>query len=412
MIVDIDISRISLLVFCLQRLCILVIGSRMERKAPTFRRQQGRVEGAWTNDNPKTIMRPLTNSRSLPPPRAPTSQKDVRSVQKGLVLLPRFLDPETQLYLVSACSSAGRENFFVPDSNQGNTLHRLNMGTRGRLVGPLTSFPPRFRELCLNCLRAAQAADPSIPGMTPTTLLINLYQPHATFKWHQDSEEPSRARAGTGRPIISFSIGLTADFGVKHTYDSLSHDVIRLGSGDALVFGGPARMIVHSVLNVHGSLPAHLCGSMQQSRLNLTFRDVSDGYVVKSCLNIDFSHINDIINISHDDDTTTNNITIIIVLLLVLFCQFIATTIANIVYSDVMFTEDVIFSFHVFVADVHAARWYYFDFFFSILLSSSLFCLSFHHLLSSLSVSFVSVSTHDTSLITYKIDSLSYPVAI
>lgn len=50
---------------------------------------------------------------------------------------------------------------------------------------------------------------------------------------------------------------------------------IRLESGDALVFGGPARMLFHAVPVIHsGTAPQELlaaCG-LRQGRLNLTLR--------------------------------------------------------------------------------------------------------------------------------------------
>ena len=39
-------------------------------------------------------------------------------------------------------------------------------------------------------------------------------------------------------------------FGYKMHYEDTEHKTIQLNSGDVLIFGGPSRMIVHSVLQV------------------------------------------------------------------------------------------------------------------------------------------------------------------
>ena len=89
-------------------------------------------------------------------------------------------------------------------------MFKLNMGTRGRMIDSTSSFPPRyplpstvclqhtaatvrsdiggactprFAELCVQCLRAAQEVDDTMPDMEPNTNLINFYKPDANFKW-------------------------------------------------------------------------------------------------------------------------------------------------------------------------------------------------------------------------------------
>ena len=54
---------------------------------------------------------------------------------------------------------------------------------------------------------------------------------------------------------ISLSIGLTADFCYKNHYDDTTYSTVQLQSGDVLIFGGPSRMIVHSVQAVYICLP-------------------------------------------------------------------------------------------------------------------------------------------------------------
>jgi hypothetical protein len=55
---------------------------------------------------------------------------------------------------------------------------------------------------------------------------------------------------------------------------------VRLDSGDALLFGGPSRMLVHSVLRVvPKTMPPQLRGHVRNGRLNVTYRDVGCGFV-------------------------------------------------------------------------------------------------------------------------------------
>lgn len=203
----------------------------------------------------------------------------------GLVLLRHFLTPDMQLFLVKECFAKENSELHsgtfwnLEKLDNGRGLFHLNMGTRGRMIDRMEAFPAEFKGICLESLAAAQRADPSLPSMNPTTLLINFYKPRATFKWHQDSEEPERKRQGLGHPIISFSIGLSADFGFKYRYTD-PHRTIRLTSGDVLVFGGASRMIVHSVLGViPDSMPGFLQGRLRVGRLNLTFRDTQGGTI-------------------------------------------------------------------------------------------------------------------------------------
>ena len=58
------------------------------------------------------------------------------------------------------------------------------------------------------------------------------------------------------------------------------NEQVRLDSGDALLFGGPSRMIVHSVLRVlPKTMPPALRGHVRNGRLNVTYRDVGCGFV-------------------------------------------------------------------------------------------------------------------------------------
>jgi len=110
---------------------------------------------------------------------------------------------------------------------------------------------------------------------------------------HQDDSESSLSLE-RGLPVVSFSLGDACDFSfapppLERHESSESYPgeaSVKLESGDALVFGGPARMCFHGVRKVHpGDRPPELGGEalgystpsrvalgMRPGRLNLTFR--------------------------------------------------------------------------------------------------------------------------------------------
>lgn len=101
----------------------------------------------------------------------------------------------------------------------------------------------------------------------PDACLINVYEPKARMGLHQDRDEEEFAA-----PVVSLSLGDSALFrygGLERKDPTRS---IRLHSGDALVFGGPSRLIFHGIDRL-------LAGSSdllpQGGRINLTLRKVT-----------------------------------------------------------------------------------------------------------------------------------------
>lgn len=97
----------------------------------------------------------------------------------------------------------------------------------------------------------------------PDACLINRYEAGARMAAHQDRNE-----ADFSQPVVSVSLGLTAQFVFHGESRAGPPRVVELVSGDALVWGGAARLHFHAVR----PLPAGrhpLCGAL---RYNLTFR--------------------------------------------------------------------------------------------------------------------------------------------
>lgn len=87
---------------------------------------------------------------------------------------------------------------------------------------------------------------------------------------HQDRDE-----ADLDAPVVSLSLGDTGVFRFGATARRGPTRTIRLASGDALVLGGPSRLVFHGVDRVipgSSALPA-----LEKQRINLTLRRVTTG---------------------------------------------------------------------------------------------------------------------------------------
>ncbi|WP_262269387.1 alpha-ketoglutarate-dependent dioxygenase AlkB family protein [Microvirga yunnanensis] len=100
----------------------------------------------------------------------------------------------------------------------------------------------------------------------PDACLINFYEPAARMGLHQDRDEEE-----FDAPVVSLSLGDTALFrygGLERRDPTRS---VKLRSGDAIVFGGPARLIYHGIDRL---VPGSADLLPQGGRLNLTLRKV------------------------------------------------------------------------------------------------------------------------------------------
>jgi alkylated DNA repair protein (DNA oxidative demethylase) len=100
----------------------------------------------------------------------------------------------------------------------------------------------------------------------PDACLVNFYEPTARMGMHQDKDEEE-----FDAPVVSLSLGDTALFrygGLDRKDPTRS---VKLRSGDAIVFGGPARLIYHGIDRLAAGTSDLL---PQGGRLNLTLRKV------------------------------------------------------------------------------------------------------------------------------------------
>lgn len=123
---------------------------------------------------------------------------------------------------------------------------------------PWPAMPAVMRELAA---RAAQAA--GFGGFAPDACLVNQYLPGSKLSLHQDRDEQDFSA-----PIVSLSLGLPAVFLFGTPERSDRPQRYRLQHGDAVVWGGPARLAFHGVMPLADGEHALL----GRRRINLTFR--------------------------------------------------------------------------------------------------------------------------------------------
>ena len=123
---------------------------------------------------------------------------------------------------------------------------------------PWPAMPKMFSTLAK---RAAMAG--GYDGFAPDACLINRYEAGARMSLHQDRDERDLTQ-----PIVSVSLGLACRFLFGGARRADKAQRIALGSGDVVVWGGPARLAFHGVAPLaSGTHP--LTGG---TRFNLTFR--------------------------------------------------------------------------------------------------------------------------------------------
>jgi DNA alkylation damage repair protein AlkB len=199
---------------------------------------------------------------------------------EGATWLRGYLSPEDQRELANTCRSLidGEVPAYVPTVRGGGKMHvrMLCLGrhwngktykyepTRtdfdGLTVPPL---PPSFEALAR---RAAAAAGMALDA---DLCILNYYQTGGRMGLHQDKDESPRSLAA-GLPVVSVSLGDTAQFlfGGLRRRDPVR--TLALESGDVFVFGGPARLRYHGVSRtLPGTAPEPLALA---GRFNLTFR--------------------------------------------------------------------------------------------------------------------------------------------
>ena len=198
------------------------------------------------------------------------------TLSPGLTYYPGYLDRPAQERLLEALREITRAApLFTPRMPRTGKPFSVRMTNCGRLgwvsdetgyryqpAHPETGVPwPAMPEQVLRAWEALSAYP-----RPPDACLINFYEPAARMGMHQDKDEEE-----FDAPVVSLSLGDTALFrygGLDRKDPTRS---VRLNSGDAIVFGGPARLIHHGIDRLMAGSSGLLPGG---GRLNLTLRKV------------------------------------------------------------------------------------------------------------------------------------------
>jgi alkylated DNA repair protein (DNA oxidative demethylase) len=128
---------------------------------------------------------------------------------------------------------------------------------------PVTGVPwPDIPQILLD-LWEETTAYPALPE----ACLVNLYRAGARMGLHRDGDEEA-----ADAPVLSISLGDTGIFRFGRTVRRGSTATLKLNSGDALIFGGPARSMYHGIDRIQAGSSAVVPGG---GRINLTLRRVN-----------------------------------------------------------------------------------------------------------------------------------------
>nr|GME08806.1 DNA oxidative demethylase [Ipomoea batatas] len=221
-------------------------------------------------------------------------------LRPGMVLLRNYIPLSEQVSIVKTCQELGLGpgGFYRPGYKDGAKL-RLHMMCLGLDWDPQTRrysktrqhdnaeppcIPNEFTSLVSSALRDShdliqrhfKTSSPGeiLPLITPDVCIVNFYTIEGRLGLHQDRDE-SPESLHSGLPVVSFSIGDSAEFLYGDESDVQKAEKVLLGSGDVLIFGGKSRHIFHGVTSITpNTAPPALSEvtKLHPGRLNLTFR--------------------------------------------------------------------------------------------------------------------------------------------
>ena len=200
------------------------------------------------------------------------------TIVPGVVYRPGYLDRAAQEQLLAALErvldAAPLYTPRMPKSGNPMSVRMSNCGPLGWVTDTAGGYRyqpthPESHKPWPPIPAALLGAWQELAGYPepPEACLVNFYAASARMGLHQDRDEEDLAA-----PVVSLSLGDTGLFrigGLKRGDPTRS---LPLASGDAIVFGGPARLIFHGVDRI---MPGTSTLLPQGGRINLTLRRVT-----------------------------------------------------------------------------------------------------------------------------------------
>jgi DNA oxidative demethylase len=198
-------------------------------------------------------------------------------IRPGVTLTPGYLDRSAQETLLGALRTVLAQAPLyaprMPRSGKPMSVRMSNCGPLGwvtdeagyryQATHPETGAPwPPIPDILLAAWRELSGYP-----HPPEACLINVYSADARMGLHQDRDERDFSA-----PVVSLSLGDTCLFRLGGTSRRDPTRALRLASGDALVFGGEARLAFHGVDRI---LPKTSTLLPEGGRINLTLRRVT-----------------------------------------------------------------------------------------------------------------------------------------
>ena len=204
-------------------------------------------------------------------------------IKPGVGYHPGYLSAEQQADLAAALAAMLREAPLftprMPRTGKPFSVRMTNCGSLGWVsdergyryqpTHPDTGRPwPPMPDILIATWRELAPEAPA-----PEACLVNHYGASARMGLHQDRDEQT-----FDAPVVSLSLGDTAVFRIGGGTRRDPTTSLKLASGDALVFGGPARLAFHGIDRVlAGSSTLLEKAGLEAGRINLTLRRVTPG---------------------------------------------------------------------------------------------------------------------------------------
>lgn len=199
------------------------------------------------------------------------------NLPSGIVHLKSILAKDTQDELVRATKQVAKIAKFSHARTKSGGIYSAEMTNCGefgwwsdakgyrytdadpRSGQPWPKMPKSFSDTLTRVLAGTDRSD-----FGPDACLINHYPDGAKMGLHQDKDE-----ADFSQPIVTLSLGASADFLIGGFDRSDKSIKLLVESGDALIMGGESRLRFHGIRKIYpGTSPL----SDLDGRLSLTFR--------------------------------------------------------------------------------------------------------------------------------------------